>query len=34
MAAAAANVVPVSPELGGKSANVVLAGCDLDEIDR
>lgn len=30
MAAAAANVVPVSLELGGKSANIVFADCDLD----
>lgn len=30
MAAAAANLIPVSFELGGKSANVVFADCDLD----
>jgi aminomuconate-semialdehyde/2-hydroxymuconate-6-semialdehyde dehydrogenase len=30
-AAAAANLVPVSMELGGKSANVVFADADLDE---
>jgi aminomuconate-semialdehyde/2-hydroxymuconate-6-semialdehyde dehydrogenase len=30
MAAAAPNLVPVSFELGGKSANVVFADCDLD----
>jgi aminomuconate-semialdehyde/2-hydroxymuconate-6-semialdehyde dehydrogenase len=30
-AAAAANLTPVSMELGGKSANVVFADCDLDE---
>jgi aminomuconate-semialdehyde/2-hydroxymuconate-6-semialdehyde dehydrogenase len=30
-AAAAANLTPVSMELGGKSANLVFADCDLDE---
>mgnify|MGYP003542385624 CR=1 FL=1 len=29
-AAAAANLAPVSLELGGKSANVIMADCDLD----
>ena len=30
MAAAARNLIPVSMELGGKSANVVFADADLD----